>query len=417
MKTSGSGGRNRTSVSMLSSSTASTRNFGLDIVRSLAIGLVLAAHGLSFLSNILLRAPDGHLTFYRHYFASLREPYGILGSFGVEIFFVLSGFLIGQLIVKEVLRPPSARGLLRFWVRRWFRTLPPYFLILFLRYLVGGHPLHWKLFVFLQNFDPRVVGSFPISWSLAVEEWFYLLTPLILLAVARLNPARLPKAFFVACASIGAAALICRIVYVVAAQPPWDPTVRQHVFLRMDTLMIGVLLGGLRGYERASYDRLARHRQILGLVGAGGVSISTVWLFFGIRNSTLDSSFLLRTVFFDLLSISVALLIVALESSHAVNERWASRRWAGAVRYVSLTSYSLYLIHLSAYEPFLALNSRTRSLPLSLAWMFAAVATSLVLAGAVYRWFEKPVLRLRDRLTSPVLIERAPPPATAETTG
>lgn len=369
-----------------------------------------------FLSNILVRSPDGHLTYYRHYFASLREPYAILGSYGVEIFFVLSGFLIGQLIVKEVLRPPSARGLLRFWVRRWFRTLPPYFLVLFLRSFLG-HPLHWKLFVFLQNFDPKVVGSFPISWSLAVEEWFYLLAPLMLLAVAKLDRTRLPKVFFVACASIAAVALICRIAYVAAAQPPWEPTVRQHVFLRMDTLMIGVLLGGLRAYERATYDRLASYRRILGLVGALGLSISTAWLFLGLRNQTLDSSFLLRTVFFDLLSISFALLIVALESSPRVNERWTSRWWAGAVRYVSLSSYSLYLIHLSAYEPFLALNSRTRSLPISLLWMSAAVAASLGLAGILYRWFEKPVLRVRDRLTSPVPIERAPFPAAAGTAG
>jgi peptidoglycan/LPS O-acetylase OafA/YrhL len=381
-----------------------------------AIGCVLASHGLRFLATIRVTMPDGQLRVYRQYVESTRELYGILGSFGVEIFFVLSGFLIGQLIVKEVLRPASARGLVHFWVRRWFRTLPPYFLVLLLRRL-GGHPLHWKLFVFLQNFDPPVVASFPISWSLAVEEWFYLLTPLILLAVAKLSRARLPKAFFVACGSIAAVALTWRIAYVVTGQPPWDPTVRQHVFLRMDTLMIGVLLGGLRAYERASYDRLACHRRILGLIGAGGLSISTVWLFFGIRNWTLDSSFLLRTVFFDLLSISVALLIVALESSPAVNERWASRRWAGAVRYVSLTSYALYLIHLSVYEPFLALNSRVRSLPLSLVWMSAAIAASLALAGVMYRVFEKPVLRLRDRLTPPVPIERTPPPATAEATG
>ena len=165
------------------------------------------------------RQADGQVTAYRHYFASLREPFGILGSFGVEIFFVLSGFLIGQLIVKEVLRPPSAQGLVRFWVRRWFRTLPPYFLVLFLRRF-EGHPLHWKLFVFLQNFDPPVAGSFPVSWSLAVEEWFYLLTPLVLLAVARLSRARFPKAFFITCGSIAAAALFCRIAYVVAAKPP-----------------------------------------------------------------------------------------------------------------------------------------------------------------------------------------------------
>ena len=364
-------------------------------MRSTAITLVLACHCLFFL--------------FPYFFDRLREAFGILGAFGVEIFFVLSGFLIGQLIVKEVLRPPSAAGLARFWVRRWFRTLPPYFLVLLLRYGVG-HPLHWRFFVFLQNFDPRVADSFPISWSLAVEEWFYLLTPLLLLAVAALPGGRSPRAFFLACAAIGVAAFAGRTLWVIAARPPWEPTVRQHIFLRMDTLMIGVVLGGLRAYRRDLYDRLARRRRVLGLVGAAGLAIATVWLFLEIRNFTLNQSFLMRTIFFDLFSASVALVILTLESSPAVNVGWAPRRWSGPVRYVSLSSYSLYLIHLSVYEPLLALNARTRSLGLSVLWMTCAVLGSLALAGAMYRWFERPVLGLRDRLTGAVTIERAPAP-------
>ena len=69
------------------------------------------------------------------YFDDLVGFYGVTASFGVEIFFVLSGFLIGQLIIKEVLTPPSWRGSRRFYVRRWLRTLPPYYLVLGLRTL------------------------------------------------------------------------------------------------------------------------------------------------------------------------------------------------------------------------------------------------------------------------------------------
>src|ERR1700730_1065700 len=136
----------------------SRRNFGLDIVRSVAILMVLASHSIFFLMPFFLK--------------QLVEVYGILGSYGVEIFFVLSGFLIGQLIIKEVLKPPSWRGLSHFYVRRWFRTLPPYFLVLALRTLMGN-PIHWRYLVFLQNFDPKVMASFRVSWSLSIEEWFY----------------------------------------------------------------------------------------------------------------------------------------------------------------------------------------------------------------------------------------------------
>ena len=372
---------------------AAKRNFGLDLVRSIAIAFVLAAHCILF--------------FFPYAFQKLRELFGIFGAFGVEIFFVLSGFLIGQLIVKEVLRPPSGRGLLHFWSRRWFRTIPPYVLALMLRRIVG-YPLHWRYFAFLQYFDPHVLGGFPISWSLAVEEWFYLLTPLALLVAAGNRRGATPRRFFLVCGAIGAAALGCRIAYVLSTNALWDPAVRQHPFLRMDTLMVGVLLGGLRAYERPVYERLARSRRALGLAGAGGLAIAMAWLFVAIRNYTLNESFPMRTVFFDWLAVSVALLILAVESSPRVNEAWAAKWWAGPVRFVSLSSYSLYLIHLSAFEPLLALNARVRDPRLAWAWMLAALAISLALAGAMYRWFERPVLRLRDRWLAPVPIERPP---------
>ena len=306
-----------------------------------------------------------------------------------------------------MLRPPSSRGLIRFYSRRWFRTLPPYVLVLVLRRLVG-YRFHWKYFVFLQYFDPRIAREFPIAWSLAVEEWFYLLTPLALLAAAGRGRSVPARRFFGVCGAIGACALGGRIAYVLLANPLWDPAVRQHVFLRMDTLMVGVLLGGMRAYRRPDYDRLAKRRRILGLAGVGGFAVAMGWLFLEIRNLTLDRSFLARTVFFDLLAVSVALLILALESSPRVNERWAHARWAPAVRFVSLSSYSLYLIHLSAFEPLLALNARVRNPALAWVWMAAALALSFALAGAMYRWFEKPVLRLRDRWVAPVPIERPP---------
>lgn len=365
----------------------------------MAIGLVLAAHCILF--------------FFPFAFESLRELFGICGSFGVEIFFVLSGFLIGQLIVKEVLRPPSTRGLLHFWSRRWFRTIPPYLLVLLLRRLVG-RPLRWRYFVFLQFFDPSVLGEFPISWSLAVEEWFYLLAPIALLLVAAAGarrgttPEQAPRRFFWTCGLIALVTFAWRIAYVLRANPLWDPTVRQHTFLRMDTLMVGVVLGGVRAYARDRYERLGRHRRVLGLVGAGGFLAAMGWLFVEIRTYALNDSFGMRTVFFDLLAVSVALVIFALESSALVNGRWATARWAAPVRFVSLSSYSLYLIHLSVFEPLLAANAQTRDPNLAWVWMAAALGLSLLLGGAMYRWFEKPVLRLRDRWISPAPIERNP---------
>ena len=87
-----------------------TRNFGLDILRAVAIGLVLLAHGLT--------SATAH--------SKLRVPLATGAFFGVELFFVLSGFLIGGILFRSiaeagVFTPAALRG---FWLRRWFRTLP-----------------------------------------------------------------------------------------------------------------------------------------------------------------------------------------------------------------------------------------------------------------------------------------------------
>jgi peptidoglycan/LPS O-acetylase OafA/YrhL len=374
----------------------SRRNFGLDIVRSTAILLVLASHSLFFL--------------FPFYFRQLVELFGVFGSYGVEIFFVLSGFLIGQLIIKEVLRPPRWRGLGHFWVRRWLRTLPPYYLVLAIRTLTG-HPFHWRFLVFLQNFDPKVLTSFPVSWSLSIEEWFYLLTPFLLLLAFLVSRRSAPSVFFVTCALIALVAFVGRVVCVVK----WNLQVRDHIFLRMDTMMIGVMLGGLRAYERAAYDRLVRHRAALFLGGLAGMAATATWLFLEIRAGTVNDSILMRTVFFDALSISIGLWLLSLESSEAVNRRWSSRGWAGPVRFISLSSYSMYLIHLSAFEPFWRWNMATTGVPQSLLWMASALAIAFVLASLMYLFFERPILRLRDRLTgsSSPTIERTPAPAQA----
>lgn len=374
----------------------SRRNFGLDIVRSVAILMVLGSHSLFFLMPFFMR--------------QLVEVYGILGSFGVEIFFVLSGFLIGQLIIKEVLKPPSWRGLGHFYVRRWFRTLPPYFLVLALRTMMGN-PIHWRYLVFLQNFDPKVMASFRVSWSLSIEEWFYLLAPFLLLLACLPSRGRSPAVFFATCGAIAAAALVGRIVCVLK----WDIQTRDHVFLRMDTMMIGVVLGGLRAYRRTTYERIVRHRAVLFAVGLAGILATAAWLFVEIRNQTVNQSVLMRTVFFEPLSISIGLWLLSLESSEVVNRRWASRKWAGVVRFISLSSYSIYLIHLSVFEPLWRRNFYTKSLWESLGWMTLALGLSGLLASLMYLFFERPVLRLRDRLTrsSSPTIERTPVSAEA----
>lgn len=143
------------------------RIYGLDLLRSLAILLVL------FL----------HLGESVHGFPPLLKTLGSIGWAGVDIFFVLSGFLIGGLLFNGNHNLAVKEKLYNFWVKRWFRTLPLYLLVLFvygfIKPLAGWEFTGdlWSYFFFLQNFlTPR---DFVQSWSLCIEEQFYLVFPLI----------------------------------------------------------------------------------------------------------------------------------------------------------------------------------------------------------------------------------------------
>lgn len=148
------------------------RVFGLDLMRALAILFVVMGHGGWILNK-----------------ANTDFPW-IRFIDGVELFFVLSGFLIGGILIKifQNTESPTIRTIWNFWIRRWFRTLPNYYLVLILNILFVSYGIinedfsqfNWKFFLFLQNFSQPFYGFFWESWSLSIEEWFYLLFPIIL---------------------------------------------------------------------------------------------------------------------------------------------------------------------------------------------------------------------------------------------
>lgn len=121
------------------------RIFGLDVMRAMAIVMVVVAHAVFV---------------FKGYSNSFFDILHIFGFLGVEIFFVLSGFLIGGILFKLFrTKDVSFMDLKHFWIRRWFRTLPLYFLFLIINILIAlltGFELPnslWKYLFFLQNFS------------------------------------------------------------------------------------------------------------------------------------------------------------------------------------------------------------------------------------------------------------------------
>jgi peptidoglycan/LPS O-acetylase OafA/YrhL len=153
----------------------------LDGLRGIAALMVLFYHFII----CAMQAPGGSLAGY--FYKVFRHTYS-----GVDLFFVLSGFLITGILLNDIGKP---KWLTRFWIRRTFRIIPIYVAFLCLVCLFSGlfkgmtggffeapEP-RWPYFLMLQNIQMAIqnsFGSWGITWSLAIEEQFYLVFPLML---------------------------------------------------------------------------------------------------------------------------------------------------------------------------------------------------------------------------------------------
>ena len=156
------------------------RYHGLDLARAIAICLVVFAHSL-WISD-----------FYPEIVSWLM---GLSGTIGVEIFFVISGFLIGRIVLRLLEDENfSLSSIFEFLKRRWFRTLPNYYLILFVNVLLWWLVYHkipeqlYLYFVYLQNMTKTSPDFYRVSWSLAVEQFCYIIGPFFLLLLVKVFP-------------------------------------------------------------------------------------------------------------------------------------------------------------------------------------------------------------------------------------
>jgi peptidoglycan/LPS O-acetylase OafA/YrhL len=355
------------------------RILGLDIMRSCAILFVVFSHGFVFLYPHVPRL--GYL--------------GHLGTAGVELFFILSGYLIGGILLGYGDRLAHMGNVLQFMIRRWFRTLPNYYLFLGLNLLLlaraegniwGIWGLLPRYLTFTQNVYSRQSIFFPESWSLAIEEWFYFVMPLgIFLGLWVFRNFRV--AFLVVAMSFLVAPLCLRLLEA-DQRLLWDAEVRKIVFLRLDALMYGVLAAYLHKGYPALWQRIR-------YVALGAGVLVFLYAYGSMYQHSLDSSWYAKTFLFNLYSIGFALFLP-----------WASQIGttgiSGLDRFFKLTSlwsYSMYLWNFLLF--FVGLGLLGDLYKQSLWWgisMFSAyVAVTYVLSAIVYYGFERPMMNLRER--------------------
>lgn len=365
------------------------RVYGLDIFRSWAILFVLIAH-LSEHSKL----PE-----------QLRGL-SSLGVLGVELFFVLSGFLIGGIIMRLLERGKlhTLLDVTDFWKRRWLRTLPLYFVVLlaFLRFdYHGRHGLldYPSYYVFMQNFAGRIPDFFELSWSLAIEEHFYLWFPLVLLLWFR-AVRQMWLAIALTALSFISVAYAFRL-----SQPLYTEwldyarNVRVPVLSRLDAIMFGVLIATLKHHSPRAFAFIRRITPIPAML----LLLMMVWWF--AYSPGLLSSRAIQINLFTVQAVLCALLLPWFDS-------WSKPDSPGG--FFSITSrfsYSLYLTHILVIVAVnvslsrLGIFEQVYNNPFIVYPLYAGLFYTI--AWVTYHRIEKPFLALRDAPLSSIAILKA----------
>src|SRR5579862_1036612 len=229
------------------------RSIQLDILRGAAILLVLGDHWVIYPANA-------------GKFRPLAQALSNIGWTGVVLFFVLSGFLIGGLLMQEI-QTYGRLDVQRFLVRRAFKIWPAYYLYLaFLFVAIGlrsggrwGHALHLLKpnLVHLQNYTYHQAAYAGHTWSLAIEEHFYLVLPFLLVFLASTNRKRLDWIPWIALALT----LVClglRLMH--HGQVFHTYMIQNPTHFRVDSLFTGVMLAYWYHFRPDLFASLARRR-------------------------------------------------------------------------------------------------------------------------------------------------------------
>jgi peptidoglycan/LPS O-acetylase OafA/YrhL len=368
-------------------------------------GVIPALDGLRGIAILLVMLH--HFTYYRPTSGISAHIGDVLyfGWVGVDLFFVLSGFLITGILLDT---RDSGHYFTTFYARRILRIFPLYYLVLFLALvvlpkfpavhsvLIGQDnsvalPPQWPFWFYLTNFSIAdrgwVHGWVDVSWSLAIEEHFYLVWPLVIWLCPPRLVAWVCTVIFVAevFARSGARASDMEVlpIYVVT-------------WFRLDGLVIGALLAvALRRGIMPGLNRLVPVVVIVGIAGIIAVSIMGGHTWWWNRP--------MQQFGYSLIAVTAGAMLVGAISRPA-DSLWPRMLSAGWLRAFGKYSYCMYLIHLPVMRAvreyvFNPADYETAMAPWIGQVLFygAAIAPAFALAALSWRFFEAPILGLKAR--------------------
>lgn len=358
------------------------RVFGLDLLRMIAISIVMVSHAGQLLEGNVRKVYDAF--FFQ-------------GNVGVSIFFVLSGFLIGGILIKTISNQKTSKidfkFLFHFWKRRWFRTLPTYYLILILlillEYIYNSNFTFRGIYTYLffcQSLKADISNFFFVeSWSISIEEWFYLIFPLIIWLISKIVN-NVKSTFIVSVLIMFLFSTIYRVHYYYYINSVANHFINS-TFSRLDSISFGVFASFLSHYY---YNHWIERKKSLLIIGI------LIFIIFKINIENSTNNILINIFSYPLLSIATLFTLPYLSTFKLHPEKFK------IITKISLISYSIFLLNLTLIQHWIIhqipwfkwienhqLLIFTRYI---IYWIFVFVASILL-----HKYYEVPLTNLRDK--------------------
>ena len=322
---------------------------------------------------------------------------------GVEVFFVLSGFVLAPQIVDWVVGRPW-RNLGVFLARRWMRTIPPYLVALAAAALMTGSffsadSLRYAFYVENLYQAANAADFYPVAWSLAVEEWFYLLFAPLLFVVGRAlgRSDRKLDVVFAVLVIAGVAAIRLRF-----GSPDWDLNIRRVTIFRIDSIVWGYLLFlalerrmPFRARVNCDATLLAR----LAALGLAALALTALELF--IAAIAVKGGIGAQRAFpYSSALFGMSWVWFFREAEPVFRPSWL-RSFSFTIGRISYSAYLFHIILVMALKPRIATWPLPAQLALYLAILFAF--------GLVFwRGFERPILAARPNYSPDGAVAASP---------
>jgi peptidoglycan/LPS O-acetylase OafA/YrhL len=350
------------------------RKIGLDIVRSIAILSVVVLHlvipyGIFFKKNVAwIPIPDG-----------------------VDIFFVLSGFLIGGIVLKTFEdNKTSNKTIVEFWIMRWFRTLPNYYLFSLIVFVLNGFHLPLKNLFFLQNLYKAYPNPFPETWSLCVEEWFYLLFPIGVYFLSNTITKKKYYAVLIATIAMLLVSVFIRVHWYYFKYP--EHTIqnflitRSLVITRLDAIAVGILGAFVKYYHYNLWKKNTIYTFLIGLIFFIFLTVHKT-----IENpATANFDFYSWNIDFLVYSISIILMFPFLENINIKNKLLNN-----FFTNTSLISYSMYLLHNTILFKIMGMLFLYFNYTNYFMFVIVYMIVLYFLCNIIYKYFEKRFINYR----------------------